>query len=236
VEALRGLWYHHTVLAFYAVIFTTFAINAGLIVFLVWAFYSPRFSRYRIDAGGPIKLSLDERIRNVATSSAVSLVAVLGSTYLYFDRLFHQHPTSVATILLQALLILVLYDFAYYALHRGMHHKKIMRFVHGVHHRAKSPSALESFFLHPAELLAGLFLLMASTWLVGPVHVYAFGAAFFVYSTLNILIHSGLDFGHPLLAPIDFLSRKHHVHHFNDFSKNFSSLTPLPDLLFRSAG
>jgi sterol desaturase/sphingolipid hydroxylase (fatty acid hydroxylase superfamily) len=161
---------------------------------------------------------------------------VLGSTYLMFDRGVHLRPTSALVVWLQAAGILLVYDFAYYGLHRAMHHKRIMRFVHGVHHRAKSPTALESFYLHPAELLAGLALLFGSTWLVGPVHVYAFAAAFFVYSTLNILIHSGLDFGCRWSAPIDFLSRKHHVHHFNDFSKNYSSLTPLPDLFFGSAG
>jgi sterol desaturase/sphingolipid hydroxylase (fatty acid hydroxylase superfamily) len=111
-----------------------------------------------------------------------------------------------------------------------------MRFCHGVHHRAKAPSALESFYLHPVELLGGLFLLFASTWLIGPVHTYSFLFAFFVYSMLNIVIHSGLDFRHPLTWPIDFLTRKHHVHHFDDFSKNYSSLTPLPDLIFGSAG
>jgi sterol desaturase/sphingolipid hydroxylase (fatty acid hydroxylase superfamily) len=117
-----------------------------------------------------------------------------------------------------------------------MHHKKVMRWVHGVHHRARTPSALESFYLHPLELLAGLFLLLFSTYLLGPVHSHAFVAAFFVYSTLNIVIHSGLDFPHPLLAPVGFLVRKHQVHHLDDFGKNYSSLTPLPDLVFGTAG
>jgi sterol desaturase/sphingolipid hydroxylase (fatty acid hydroxylase superfamily) len=112
----------------------------------------------------------------------------------------------------------------------------VMRLVHGVHHRAKNPSALESFYLHPAELLAGLFLLFASTFVVGPVHAHAFVAAFVVYSTLNIVIHSGMSFGHPLSWPVDALTRKHQTHHMTDFGKNYASLTPIPDLIFRTAG
>jgi sterol desaturase/sphingolipid hydroxylase (fatty acid hydroxylase superfamily) len=60
----------------------------------------------------------------------------------------------------------------------------------------------------------------------------AFAAAFFVYSTLNILIHSGLEFPHWLLSPINALTRKHHKHHSGQFGRNYASLTPLPDLLF----
>jgi sterol desaturase/sphingolipid hydroxylase (fatty acid hydroxylase superfamily) len=223
-------------LTFYLTLFVIFGLNTILLAFLVWAFYSERFRRYRIDLSFHMKVSLGERARKVVASSLISLATVLGATYGFFDRLFHQRAASWAVILLQAAAILLVYDFAYYFMHRGMHHKRVMRFVHGVHHRARAPSALESFYLHPAELLGGLFLLLGSTFIVGPVHIHAFNIAFGVYSTLNIVIHSGLDFGHPALWPIDFLTRKHHVHHFDDFSKNYSSLTPLPDLLFRTAG
>ena len=139
-----------------------------------------------------------------------------------------------------AAVVLLVYDFAYYFLHRFMHVKRLMRWVHGVHHRARNPSAMESFFLHPAELFAGLGLLFvamaAVVAVVGPIHVHAFAVAFFVYSTLNILVHSGLDTRVVVLKPIDFLARKHHVHHEIDFGKNYSSLTPLPDLVFGTAG
>lgn len=223
-------------LAFYLTIFATFAFDAVLLVALAWMHHAPRFARYRLSTTVKMKVTTASRIKNIIISSTISLVAVLGTTYLAFDALIHTRPTPWWTIVLQALAILVIYDFAYYGLHRGMHHKKVMRLVHGVHHRAKNPSALESFYLHPAELLAGLFLLFASTFVVGPVHSHAFVIVFVVYSTLNIVIHSGMAFGHPLLWPVDALTRKHQVHHMTDFGKNYASLTPLPDLIFRTAG
>jgi sterol desaturase/sphingolipid hydroxylase (fatty acid hydroxylase superfamily) len=221
---------------FYAVLFATLALDAVLLGGLVWAFYSPRFADHRIQPGQAIKVPLAKRVRSAVVSSGISLAAIVGSTWFLHDALFYDRPTSFVVKVLQGGGILLVYDFAYYGLHRAMHIKKVMRFVHGVHHRATNPSALESFYLHPVELLAGLGLLLASTRLVGPVHEHAFIGAFFVYSTLNIVIHSGLDFRHPLLAPIDFLTKKHHVHHFDDFAKNYSSLTPLPDLLFGTSG
>jgi len=223
-------------LHFYLLLSVTLAFDALLLLFLVWAFHAPRFAKNRIEAGASMKVPFGARIRNVTVSSLLSLAAVLGSTYFFAGALFHDGATSLGAKAGQAIGILLVYDFAYYALHRTMHIKKVMRFVHGVHHKARNPSALESFYLHPAELLAGLTLLMTSTWLIGPVHVHAFLAAFFVYSTLNIVIHSGLEFRRTLLWPIDFLTKKHHVHHAKDFGKNFSSLTPLPDFLFGTTG
>lgn len=221
---------------FYGLLGLTLAFDAVLLSWLAWAFHAPRFARQRISPTVKLKVSPLSRVVNVIVSSSLSLVTVIGATYWGSSALLSTAPTPAWRIAFEALAILLIYDFAYYGLHRGMHHKKLMRWVHGVHHRARTPSALESFYLHPAELLAGLGLLLASTWIVGPVHIYAFLAAFFVYSTLNILIHSGLDFGIALSSPIDALTRKHHVHHHDDFAKNYSSLTPLPDWLFRTTG
>jgi sterol desaturase/sphingolipid hydroxylase (fatty acid hydroxylase superfamily) len=117
-----------------------------------------------------------------------------------------------------------------------MHHPKLLRAVHGVHHRARNPSALESFYQHPIELLSGLSLMFFATWLIGPVHVYTFAATFFVYSTFNIIVHAGFQARLWIFAPFDFLIRKHHMHHAADPGKNYSSLTPLPDLLFGTSG
>ncbi len=217
---------------FYVMIGAILAFDALLLGFLAWAFQSPRFAAHRISDRPAIKVSWPQRLRVMAVSSVLSLTAIFGSTYVLFDRLVTLDPTPLWKVVLQTAGVLVLYDFVYYFLHRAMHHKKLMRFVHGVHHRARNPSALESFYLHPIELLAGLALMLASTIALGPIHVDAFLAVFFVYSTLNITVHAGVDFPVFWMKPLNFLTRKHHVHHQDDFAKNFSSLTPLPDLLF----
>lgn len=223
-------------LRFYVVIFAIFAFDTALLAGLAWAYHAPRFSEARISTKVKTKIKARARMSKIISSSLISLVMVLGATYLFFDRLIVTADVAWSAVALQAVGILVIYDFAYYFFHRAMHHKRVMKPVHGVHHRARNPSALDSFYLHPLELFGGLFLLMVATAIVGPVHTYAFGIAFFAYSTLNILIHAGIRMRHPLLRPIDFLIRKHHVHHMDDFKKNYASLTPLPDLIFGTAG
>jgi sterol desaturase/sphingolipid hydroxylase (fatty acid hydroxylase superfamily) len=213
----------------------TLSFNALLIAFLAWAYYSPRFAGNRISQAPSMREPWSKRMRVMSTTSVLSLLAVYGGTYLLYGQLVYEGAAGGWTVLFESALVLLVYDFSYYFLHRTMHIKKVMRWVHGVHHRARNPSALESFYLDPLELFAGVALLFASVWVVGPVSVRSFGVVFFVYSTLNILVHSGLEFRNALFRPIDFLARKHHVHHMVDFGKNYSSLTPLPDLLFGTA-
>jgi sterol desaturase/sphingolipid hydroxylase (fatty acid hydroxylase superfamily) len=216
----------------YLLVVGCLAADTALLGALVWAYHSPRFAAHRISRAAPMQVAFAHRARTMSVTSALSLATVGGVTYLFYERLFRTDEVPWWTSVLEAAAILLVYDFAYYFVHRAMHHPVLLRHVHGVHHRARNPSALESFYQHPLELLAGLFLLFWSTWLVGPVSVRGFALTFLVYSTLNILVHSGLDSKTAILAPIDFLTRKHHAHHLRDPRRNYSSLTPLPDLLF----
>jgi sterol desaturase/sphingolipid hydroxylase (fatty acid hydroxylase superfamily) len=219
------------VLSLYLPIVAILAFDGALLASLAWAYHSPRFARYRISPMPSMKVGARERLVNIAWSSVLSLALVFGLTWLIRGA-FHDRPTSLARIGFEILLILLVYDFAYYWLHRLMHVKRFLPLVHGIHHKVLNPTAMESFYLHPLELTAGLALLMLCTFACGPVHVWSFSAVFFLHSTLNIVVHCGLLSGHWLLSPIDHLTRKHHLHHMENAAKNYASLTPLPDMLF----
>lgn len=211
------------------------AFDASLLFFLTWAYYSPRAAAYRISPKTSMKVSAARRLVNIAINSALSLVYVFGLLYLLAPVMIHDQPASVLAVALSTLEVLIVYDFLYYWLHRAMHVKALMKWVHGVHHRVHNPTAMESFYLSPIELLAGIALLMGCTWAVGPVSSAAFVAIFFIHSTLNIVVHSGLVSGHWLMKPLDHLMRAHHIHHRGDLGANLASLTPIPDLIFGTA-
>ncbi len=171
--------------------------------------------------------------RRVVVNSLFSTALVFGFTQLLADRLFSAAPVPVWRGALQALAILALYDLLYYFLHRYLFHGwSVLRPVHAVHHRVRYPTTIDSLFLHPLEGFLGLGLLVLCTWIVGPVHVYAFGACFFVYSWLNIIVHGGVALPVPYLG---LVARKHAVHHVDMRAGNYASLSPLPDLLFGTA-
>lgn len=219
-------------LTFYSLIVSILMVDGALLGFLAFAYHSKRFETYRISLKESMKVPSAERLRNIASIAVLSLVAVVGMTAAIYPFTFHDHPVSPWRIAYEIVAILLVYDFAYYWLHRAMHTKKGMRWIHGRHHEVHNPTAMESFYLTPAELFAGLGLLLACTWLLGPVSIYSFAVVFFIHSTLNITVHSGLMSKRLLLWPIDHLTHKHYTHHAGNYDNNFASLTPFWDMLF----
>jgi sterol desaturase/sphingolipid hydroxylase (fatty acid hydroxylase superfamily) len=221
--------------AFHAIVAITLTVDALLLGFLIWAFHSKTLGKYRMREITKVKVSPRRFWITVIGNGIFSMVLTVAMIYGLADVVLHAGSAPVWLMVAQGVAILVVYDFTYYGLHRLMHVKPVMRLVHGVHHRARYPSALESLYLSPIELFLGLAFLMGSTYVVslfGPVHYLAFGAAFFVYSTLNIVIHSGMIFPHRAFFVVNLLTKKHHEHHFGDFGRNYASISPLPDLLF----
>lgn len=174
-----------------------------------------------------------EHPRRVMVNAVFSTAVVYGLTHLLARWLFTAEAPPVWRGALQALGILALYDVLYYLMHRFLFHGwSALRLVHAVHHRMRYPTTIDSLFLHPLEGFLGLALLALCTFVVGPVHVYTFGACFFVYSWLNIIVHAGVRIPVPYVG---LLARNHAVHHVDMRSGNYASLSPLPDLIFGTA-
>jgi sterol desaturase/sphingolipid hydroxylase (fatty acid hydroxylase superfamily) len=229
------------VLALYGPVIAILGIDAFLLVYLAWAYSAPRFASRRISAMPPLVVGRQQRSAYFAMSSVLSLLFIFLMTQgLLFAGAMTTNAQPWWRAPLDAVVVIVVYDFLYYFLHRLMHHRRLIKLVHAIHHRARNPSALESFYLHPVELFSGLALLHACIGLyaltMGPMGAAAYAILFFFHSTLNILVHSGIVFGSWMTAPIDFLAKKHSIHHKDDGAKNFSSLTPIPDYLFGTLG
>src|SRR6476620_8470477 len=154
---------------FYAIILSILMFDGALLTFLAFAYHSKRFEGYRISLKESMKTPGAKRLANIAFIAVLSLVAVFAMTYAIYPFTFHDHTVSPARLVYEILAILLVYDFAYYWLHRAMHTTNGMRWVHGRHHEVRNPTAMESFYLTPAELFAALGLLLACTWVLGPV-------------------------------------------------------------------
>ncbi len=176
----------------------------------------------------------DEMRRLFAINSVLSVVLLLGTPMVAFPYLFREGPVSVLQVLLQAGGILLAYDLLYYVMHRTLHHKRIMRFVHRVHHLVRAPSARQSMYVHPVEFAAGVLLLFVCVGLVGlvwPVHVVAYAVALVPFQIVNVLIHAGVAFERLPLRLLNGWAHGHHGHHGVDVNCNFGQFTPVWDIL-----
>ena len=216
------------------ILIVVFATAAILEFALTYLYFSQASDSYKIYPAKPRKFERVVRIvapNSIVSGAAVTAMAIFGGRY-FLD--FGEASWREAT--LDILLVLGLYDLLYYLLHRFVFHESaLLRQVHVLHHTVKHPTAIESLYVHPAENLLGLLTLFISLVVVGPISLPAFAVTLAVYSWLNVVIHSGLDFEHPLLRPVARMVRNHAQHHSSMKAGNYASITPLPDILFGTA-
>lgn len=217
---------------------TFFILWAAILVFdgvlmswLTWAANSERFGKYRIRTPATYEIPRTRKLVNTQLNNVLSLLLFIAFFYLVGERFLLPGVPGIATLLGETLGVLLLYDLMYYFFHRGMHHPKVMKYVHGVHHFVRFPTSDESIYLHPAETLGGLGLLLLSVVILGPISSASFLLLFFFHSTINIIVHSNLVFPHPAFRLFNFWTTSHDVHH-HKVRYNYASIFPFWDQAF----
>jgi sterol desaturase/sphingolipid hydroxylase (fatty acid hydroxylase superfamily) len=215
------------------ILFTVLLASLLLEVLLTVVYVSRTSDAYKIYP--PREKHIGRIVKLVLPNSILSGGLIIGITYAGTGWLIHEAQTSALELVADVVVTLGLYDLLYYFLHRYLFHEwQLLRSVHVLHHTVKYPTALESLYVHPIENALGVLLLMLCLVIVGPVSLPGFAVLLAIYSWLNIVIHSGLDFRHAALRPIAFMVRKHAKHHSSMRAGNYASITPLPDMLFRT--
>ena len=223
-------------MSIYTVVLIVMGLNGLVMAALGLLAKTPLMVRHQARKDWPRKIPSAEHVRNRTINSVLSTALVFGLCFLLHGFLFVDIEQSASQILLQTIFILALYDLGYYFLHRfAFHEWSVGRKWHGVHHRIRSPYVTDSLFIHPMETICGLMLFFGCVSLVGPVSVYAFGFAFFVYSAWNLFIHSAFHLPFFPFRALSSLVTNHDLHHRSMKAGYYASLTPLYDLLFGTA-
>ena len=145
---------------------------------------------------------------------------------------------SVLTVLLNIFLILMIYDFFYYLMHRFLFHGKgYFRKVHAVHHQARSPTFGDSLLLHPMEAFLGVFLFIVTVIIVaviagGQLHVVTLIATMIIYTQINTFNHVKTDWDAFPFKTLNWIAHKHSVHHIDMHKGNYATITLFFDKLF----
>ncbi|KAM4900051.1 methylsterol monooxygenase 1 isoform 2-T3 [Sylvia borin] len=126
----------------------------------------------------------------------------------------------------------VIEDAWHYFLHRLLHHKRIYKYIHKVHHEFVSPFGMQAEYAHPLETL-----ILGAGFFIGIVvfcnHVVLLWAWVICRLMETIDVHSGYDVPlNPLhLVPFYAGARFHDFHHMN-FIGNYASTFTWWDRLF----
>jgi lathosterol oxidase len=143
----------------------------------------PKLKDYKRDIGySLISVSI------FATVSLVIFFYLISYTNIYFN--FSEH--SVGYYIFSWIWMLFIHDTYFYWMHRMMHHPKLYRKVHLIHHKSTNPSPWTAYAFHPLEgfLEALIAPIIAFTL---PVHISAFGFFFLFQIIYNVYGHLGFE-------------------------------------------
>lgn len=223
-------------IAIYTVTIAVMMSSGLLLTWSSWAFaHFPLERKLHNQQNPPVMQGAAFR-KTAVINSMLSTSIIFGFVGLVGTRLIHTDTVPAWRIAVEFLRALLVYDFLYYFLHRYVFHEvKYFVRAHSVHHTGKYPTAIDSLWIHPAETLAGMVVLLLSLVLTGPLHLWSFGLFLLAYTHLNITVHWGLRLRSFPLNLISFMSKQHDIHHKSMRSGNYASITPLPDWLFGTA-
>lgn len=202
---------------------------SGLAYLIFWVIFKENFIHRFIQSKFPSK----KRIRFEIKYSVLSMLIMMtfNATVFYFfldspyTKLYGDiHQFSLAYYIFSYFALFFLHDTYFYWTHRLMHHPKIYKHVHLIHHISINPSPWAAFSFHPWEAIISNAFIMVVVFLI-PVH----SSALIIFSLLSFILnvkgHLGFEF-----FPKGFISNKwvnwntsatHHCLHHERFNHNF---------------
>jgi sterol desaturase/sphingolipid hydroxylase (fatty acid hydroxylase superfamily) len=142
---------------------------------------------------------------------------------------------------LDCFVILMVYDFFYYLVHRFLFHDGgfmggPLIWVHAVHHRQHNPCRNDSSYIHPLEVAGGLGLYTACIFflslVMGPFHVATIVVTWVAFSQINLHNHDLWSEDRFPFKYLNTMSVMHHNHHARFTGGNYATISLLYDWMF----
>lgn len=137
------------------------------------------------------------------------------SKYTRFYTDIHQH--SMTWFVLAFPVMAIIHDTYFYWMHRAIHHPRVFKRIHLVHHQSTNPSPFAAYAFHPLEAIleAGIFLVFVFSI---PVHFYHLIFFFLFMIIYNVYGHLGWElypkgFSKHWLGKWINTSVNHNMHH-----------------------
>lgn len=128
----------------------------------------------------------------VVVYGAVGAVSIVFIARGYGQMYYRIARYGEEWFLVSIVLTIILHDAYFYWTHRAMHHPRLFRWFHAVHHRSKNPTPWSTYAFAPLEaaVQAGIFPL---TVLLIPIHPVAFLIFSFWQIAWSVLGHAGFE-------------------------------------------
>ena len=218
--------------------FSRYALVAGAAFAIFWVWGRERFRPRLVRGAYPRAAKLWHDVRwsmsTVIVFSLMGVVVYYGGHAGVLRRYLHVADRGLVYFAFTIVLLIVLQDTYFYWTHRAMHHPRLYRFFHRVHHRSTSPSPWTAYAFAPGEALVHA-LFVPLVWLFLPMHE----AAVFVFLGFmivrNVLGHLGMELFSSGFTRGPFsgwnTTTTHHALHHEHFTTNYGLYFTLWDRL-----
>jgi len=163
------------------------------------------------------------------------VIVLMRTPVKQFTRIY-DHPSdySWGYFVFSIFISLVIHDAYFYWTHRLMHHPKLFKLFHLVHHKSTNPSPWAAFAFHPLEAIVEVSVLPVIVFTV-PIHPYAVLIFFLISTVINVYGHLGYEIYPQWLIKSKWgkwlnTSVSHNMHH-KYFNGNYSFYTRIWDVL-----
>jgi sterol desaturase/sphingolipid hydroxylase (fatty acid hydroxylase superfamily) len=144
-------------------------------------------------------------------------------------------------VIVDCVVILMVYDFFYYLMHRFLFHDSSflggpLMGVHAYHHRQHNPCRNDSSYIHPLEVALGLGLyvvcIFGLSFVMGNFSVVTVVVTWVAFSQINLHNHDLWTVDRFPFRTLNTMSVMHHNHHARFTGGNFATITLLYDWMF----
>ncbi len=174
-----------------------YVVVAGMSFLFFWILLKNKLRFRRIQKRDP---EISDYKREIFYSLSTILIFGLVGVFVYILRIHGYtkiysdiNQYGITYFWFSIVMVIFIHDTYFYWTHRWMHHPKIFKYVHLVHHKSNNPTPFAAFSFHPLEAIveAGFLPIIV---MVMPVH----NLAIFIFLTfsfvMNVLGHIGYEF------------------------------------------
>lgn len=221
-------WFLIAAAIVFVVVTGRYFLIAGIFYGIFYLWFPEKWQKRKINTGSFKKNQFRKEVMwstiTALIFSVSGAVMVLlwqkGLTKIYVDI----HHYSLWWLPLSLIIALTAHETYYYWLHMWMHHPKVFRLVHKVHHDSRIPSPWTAFSFHPAE---GLFqaLFLPLLLIVLPMHLYILIIQLTIMTLSSVINHLDIEV-YPANFHRHFFGRwligaTHHSLHHKQFRYNY---------------